>query len=525
MKRAEEEEENVDDKEIAKQKKMSLVEGAILLFQEALSIAEDHAEGLYNLAMAELELIEEWNNEEDGEGDDESVIMENIKSKGDRKRSSRLNDKLLKPCNLLQKVIKNDTSRRGETTGLAHRLLAMIFCKFFDVFVGKEKTLENMLKEIKSHIITSATILSNHADLDCYLFESCEVFHEMMAKLMHKFNSIEAPLEEKFRMIATYVNFVRSQLEECLQTPQSSGIDFDVKLFDAAVLDNVLSFLVRILGSNKLYFDEEKKSFIVETIKNAVIVYNSLTLFVPDDAQAQEVVGDLLQHSMEAFYLVEWEGSDEGLEAFNIELTCKKLLVCRAITAVKLQTPSSMLSLADDIKEAGDRINNQSTQEWASLVFETTEICRLQSSGALNTLFEVQKVYVLESRPYFDVTSGAMDCDDKKNGMTHSEQLYSLAKKAYELAFESNAEGNVSNNKDRDDDVTDIFSTLHYNCMCVCWKLRDSEGCRAHCKRYIELEMANGSDAKMDAVLLNMKEDDDLVGIENADWFLKIAES
>jgi hypothetical protein len=530
------------EKESCERSKKKLFQQAMVLFQSALSLVENHADAMYNLAIAHLEVVYIKC------GSDDCMSPEDILSH------------LTTPIDILSTVIVNDTSKRGETTGLAHRILANVYCRYREaVSLTMSNSFEKLFTSIRNHIIASVTILANHPDLDTLLFENCQLFHDMISSFMQESEGDLSTLS----ITVTNVLFLREQIDACLNTPQSSGIDMDIKLLDGAILIDTMTYFVSVL---EVFASEEEMlsehlgecTCMKNFISSSLSLHSSLVCFVPDDSEVQTVAGDLVQGAIELHdSLIAASKNGPGIDTvfrvgdcychdIDIHLCLIELILCRCIASLQNPTANNFLALGDDLKAGADLVESDlSSDSMSMLVDSIRELLVITDMGesGLSILLQKQQQNRLLNKntgSRQEVISHTID----NGNMKQSYQLYQASKKYYEyaLTITNSVPGECSlkkceDDEDDEDDEPDNFSTIHYNLLCVLWKLKsmnvdgshdDTMLFRDHFNKYIEYEIEKetvdegfkcSGPATGDLAVANVLKDPELNGIEECAWF------
>jgi len=558
------------EEEACTTRKKKYVEQARALFQSALSLMDSHADALYNLAVADLELVYDGCSE--GSLSEENCVQQ-----------------LASPCSNLSSVIANDTSRRGETTGLAHRILANVSCRYHQAVMTKDHTsFDNLVVKIKSHISSSVTILANRPDLDALLFESCQLFHGMMSTHIQQQQEAEQNCNMS-EVVSTSANitFLREQLDYCLQTPQSSGIDLDVKMLEGAVLVDAMSYFVAVLAKDEQDLTQEEVMLhnapfcecALECVAASLQLHDALVSFVPEDADVQTMAGDLVQGALElhdsfsaararsttpthfpptSVFRAETKSS-RGLDLdLDVQSWLTRLVICRCVVSAQEPSANSWLALGDDLKAIADMIESENSPGTKSsdLVRDLLELLSIAEMGdsGVHVLLERQRQCQQQKRSA-DAKLVMTGSNSDFSLKDESAVVYQSARKCYESAlvsYHANAcQDALKTSDDTDDEVDepDNAAAIHYNLLCVLWKLRDSEihgsasddsscsahehtkRCRDHLSKYLELEIetenldeeeeCQASAAGCD-VVVNLLKDVDLRGINECEWFTDV---
>lgn len=545
-------------------KKVVTMRQAKVQFEQALTFMEGHADAMYNLAIAELELTCDICNDE---STSEAIIL----------------DRLTIPCDILTAILANDTSGRGETTGLAHRLLANIYCRYHEAMSIPSGGFHHLVEKIRAHIGASVTILANHSDLDTLLFECCQLFQGMMSAHMTS-TVAESDLLSALIAVAENITFLREQVNFCLQTPQSSGIDMEVKLLDGSALIEVAGVMVSALSSSEDIFSRDKVVvfledhprvgvFIQECILAALQLHDALVSFVPDDCEVQRVAADLIQSAVElscsvtslrgesndTVFWLNNGSSSEGL--LDLQRWLLKLITCRCIGVMQVCSANNLLALGDDLKAAAEYMNSRlfmasvesndgealpSVQSWSKFIRHAVQVIALRESGekGLKELLQKQSRAVSALQGKGDgagETELFLEAEEPLLNGSHCVMLYSLARRCYEEAlciYYSNKDDDGGDGvnaiaiadvdaDDDDDDEPDNISTIHYNLLCVLWKLKESDTvlepaslCRHHFKRYMAIEIeSSGRENVVSQLVQGALGDSDLEGVCDCLWF------
>jgi hypothetical protein len=537
-------------------KKKKIIEQAKACFDQALSLMEGHADALYNLALAELELSYDI-------CDAESSTV------------AAIHAHLEKPCAILSTIISNDTSNRGETTGLARRILANVYCRYYKASMTAHGSFEELVNKIKTHVATSMTILANHPDLDTLLFENCQLFHGMMSAYMEDSGDDLSALIS----VTENISFLRQQVNACLQTPQSSGIDMDVKLLDGAILIEVIGYFVSVLGGGGgeegvgsrqlkglfLVEHSDVHRFTHDCISAALQLHDALISFVPDDSEVQIVAGDLVQSAIElhdslsalmsddsdmngtVFRVSESEKTGSSYD-LNLQSWLLKLVNCRCIVSLQDCSANSMLALGDDLKAIGELVDSDnalpSKTKFVNDVLELVTLSEVGESGLKRLLETQHQALTQKVNGSDDIMKNDIKVDTCSEENVHiSTPLYCHAKKSYESALsiyymkgsdEVKGSYDDDNDDDEDNEEPDNIAAIHYNLLCVLWQLKDtdsssSSSCRDHLKSYLSIEIeeacnekANSTLSATNEILQSMMQDTDLDGIRDCTWFTEV---
>jgi hypothetical protein len=535
---------------------------------------ENHADAHYNLGLTELELIYDICDDDAGLSTDWTL----------------LHVMLVKPLDILSTVIANDTSKRGETTGLAHRIVANVYCRYYKAVNVGNAPFNKFFEQIKIHISASVIILANHPDLDTLMFESCQLLHGMMSAYMEEAGNSDLTV---LIVIIDIITFLRRQVDDCLQTPQSSGIDLEVKLLDGAVLIDVMGYLVNAMTVRdaldkkcKVQFLREQTavmSFMQNCIAAALSLHDALISFVPDDSEVQTVAGDLIQSAIELHDT--WSavcGGDTadqntvfrmdeeiGHKELDLHEWLSRLINCRCIVTLQDPSANNLLALGDDLKAIGELLDSdgssQGTGDSDAFVEGVLELLAIAESNGLDTLLGRQNKSLLTlkaSGSCLEAKSdevvgrnGKGDCDCSHASASLPQSLstpiYARSRKCYESAliiYHSKTEDGEGGDED-DDEEPDNLSAIHYNLLCVLWKMKGdlvsqesdigiahNKSCKDQFSNYLAIEIqrsssvsdGDGGDNKGvdgssgDMIIRNVMADADLDGISDCAWFTEV---
>ena len=239
---------------------------------------------------------------------------------------------------------------------LCHRLLSNLYCRYYQaMMIHEDCEFDQFVDKVKCYIMTSSHILINHFDLDTFIYENCQLFYDMMREHMEEMLSRDVIELDSLKLIMKSISFLRQQICECLQTPQSSGIDLDVKLLDGSVLNEVISYFVSVLSKEKSFDMKEHSDVVVymkECITEADVLHNTLVSFVPDDLDVQTAAGDLLQSAIELYnsicrhekvlvdsgesiFKFKTSDNDSYILSVDVKLWLMKLVLSRCVTVSK----------------------------------------------------------------------------------------------------------------------------------------------------------------------------------------------
>ena len=529
-----------------------------------------HADALYNLAIAELELIYDICDDEDSD-------------------DATTHAYLAKGLSHLTSVIAKDTSNRGETTGLSHRIIANVLCRYYKAMMtvnaDGSSSFEHLVDIIKTHVTASMTMLANHPELDSLLFENCQLLNGMLSSYMEDNGSGLS----KLVTVSENIAFLRQQVNACLQTPQSSGIDMNVKLLDGAILIEVMGYFVNVLSGDEDASREQKVSylgehrgvtgFMQECISVSLHLHDALVSFVPDDPEVQTIAGDLVQSAVELydslgalsehrgqecgidtiFQVTKRTNGDSGCHTLDLQIWLVKLINCRCIVTLQECSANSMLALGDDLKAIGELVECDSDNTLRSKsrfindVLELLSISKLDEHG-LDLLLERQSrsiALTLESDNIANkdvVVNTDIIMKSEDSNVNISAPLYHQARTIYEAALriyytKASEDANVKCDKEEEEEEEeepDNISAIHYNLLCILWKIKETDLnnisllLQEHLKSYliIEIETACGDDDEHDhnhdkaritnSILQQVISDTDLEGISKSEWWAEV---
>ena len=344
-------------------------------FAAALTIKPDSADAKYNMAVLILEEVEEQ--EEKGGGGD---TIERVKE----------------ALGMLRGIIAADTSGRGETSGLSHRVIAKTLTDYHTELVeldpssGKRDT-NKLINQAETHFDKARAILHASRELDSIIFDHALFKKVQMSLFLASTEtavtttSATVPSSSSpspsptLRAAATRTNAMLNKaldllhavsrtIEEALQTPYSSDVDLDCYRLHAETLDEYWDWF--LLPSSIETLERIMTSVEVERVSRIALdcscrVALALTEMTShDDAEFLAHRGDLYQAILRwhrslrvragaggtpSSGLVTTSSSSCGSSKF--ESLCASLLRARieAVLARNASTSRGMVDLADSL--------------------------------------------------------------------------------------------------------------------------------------------------------------------------------
>jgi len=345
-------------------------------FTSALALKPDSADAKYNMAVLILEEVEEQ--EEKGGGGD---TIERVKE----------------ALGMLRGIISADTSGRGETSGLSHRVIAKTLTDYhaelveLDPSSGKRDT-NKLISQAETHFEKARTILHSSRELDSIIFDHALFKKVQMSLFLASTETVVAttsatvassssssPPSPPFRPAVTRTNAMLNKaldllhavsrtIEEALQTPYSSDVDLDCYRLHAETLDEFWDWF--LLPSSIETLEKMMTPVEVERVSRIALdcscrIALALTEMTShDDAEFLAHRGDLYQAILRwhrslrvragaggasSSGLVTTSSSSCGSSKF--ESLCASLLRARieAVLARNASTSRGMVDLADSL--------------------------------------------------------------------------------------------------------------------------------------------------------------------------------
>lgn len=441
--------------------------------------------------------------------------------------------------NILKDIISRDTSRRGETTGLAHRTIAAALVKNYTSFVLSSdlSAYESLIQDAKAHMRMACGILANHAqDLDTLLFEFCELLHPMWLSYIdickRTYNDSSEQLEsDKYshsvflEKVGYMLSVVCEELSASLQTDCSSGIDLDVYLLWGEYLNDFVEHTIGRWMEFTPLDNDYVRSNIIKWEEWFNVVANTLLVLSDDNAEGLVQGGDV-QHSLLTLFVYFKEITSPQYVSMILDL-CKRLFDCRYASVENVPCLQTRSALADEWIAMADivaHISHEPVLQEAISGFLRGQLAKFCVGYSDADGVPCSEVAGIESLVV--------------NVLNEGKRIYVNAIQQYEEEVVTQ-EGKVGGGKlkpvdsedmDEDDD-NDVLSVAYYNAACVCWKLRHEDMCEVYMNRYLAMEREilgksdgdNGVDdmiitwnQKLDAISV----DNDLEGIKEREWFL-----
>jgi hypothetical protein len=171
--------------------------------------------------------------------------MSTIEGRKTYESSSALKGDLATAFSHFDRVIQLDTSRRGETTGYAHRIKATAIATYLDI-LASENERPSLLQMANDHFEKAAGIMQGSKELDTVLFDYAElriaVFDSKVSiydKYLSRGNFDISWVAEISHLCRTSVDMLAS----ALNTPTSSGIDKNIISSTSEVLISYWDFI------------------------------------------------------------------------------------------------------------------------------------------------------------------------------------------------------------------------------------------------------------------------------------------
>jgi hypothetical protein len=505
-------------------------------FRSALSLCPQHADASYNMATL---LIDRAN------------------------YSKKYTSNISVAMNMLKDVISRDTSRRGETTGLAHRAIATALVKHHVSFTELRDiaAYDALLRDAKLHMRAACDILANHSqDLDTLIFEFCELLHPLWLSYLdmcktasstqphehesHTPQSVDAVLLTK---AASLLSLVAEDLSASLQTERSSGIDLQVYELWAEYLND---FVEHTMQDRRITPDLDRE-YVTSSVGTWVewlnTVANTLLILGNDNAEALVQGGDV-QHSLLLLYTCLRDISSPEY-ILLIPGVCQRVFDSRN-SAVELVPGLSTRSALAEEYMAMTRVLSHISDD-SALTRSVLEVLRgvLAKAHAAHGDggTSVGNADHVDVESIEDPAVGSAVEIAKLDMMREAKRIYESAIRQFEddmvskrgkgctVAETERGSGEHSSDSDDDDD-DDLLSVAYYNTACACWKLHDEEACEVYLTRHLDLEKTSSYSAvseeadrrntrSADATVIwnsgldKIATDSDLEGIRARAWF------
>jgi hypothetical protein len=514
-------------------------------FNRAISLFPSHAETLYQLALLKLE---RWN-----------LIKEEASS------PSPAPEEIHNIEQMLLQIVANDTSRRGETTGHAHRALATLYLQHFFLFLpSHHNSYLSLVKKSLMHLERTRDILSSHStELDLYFFEYCEAFNTFWETC---WMTQPGPCDHnEVTIIQDCFSIFKETIDSCLSFPScSSGlVDRDVYLLYGTFLNNFCEFVTTTVTITSPFYDHLRSDafgtflhdVVVESIRSVFGTLCFLGNFSWDDSSdslvekerrgerpPDEVVenieclslsGDLMRSLLEIW---DWKSECSSLPTpvcnlENIYHDSSKLIHLRIWIRVILRAHHShsssellfgnFCSLGEDFMFLGSLIDRHQLE---------LEISKFTTSfdGNLLSLLQQERSFGEASLPPFHLLVHFLDLSNLDSSADLTCQLYESSKSSFLIAVavygsqsrEDQVKGQRKQGKEHQEEEEDVievsdYCTLLYNLVCVCWKLHQSDECEGYLRNYIQslsaLKNCQQSEI-IDEVMTEIQRDKDIVG-------------
>ena len=512
-----------------------LYDAAESYFQRALDLYPGHADAIYNQA---------------------TVTMDRTSSTDDVRP-------ILNAMDTLREVIARDTSRRGETTGLAHRAIASCLVKHYDSVIsstGATYSIEDLINDAQGHMSTACEILgSDYPDLDELILEYSALVHCVWASYLQACTTLAPSIADATDMtnamthvhpevltkVLRMVKQLCATLTRALTTGQSSGVDKEVYLLWGEYLNDVIDGVIQgKQGVMCTALTQTDRGTLWQMVYNDLIqplqsVNSSLLALFDDDQDALTLAGDLTHNYTEVLIVFRQLSTPEQVDTIPTKCLCA--LECRQRGLAACPTVSMQLALADEWVYVGKILRRLvSDSVLQSHVCTTLRGFVDAQRGAVSARSESMShgVGAVVNVTDVDVSLGGRDGDASWEVLQC--ELFRNAKSIYVSAIRKLEEcasscgdalhmESVEGNDDDDTEDEDMSSVAYFNTACVCWLLNDEEGCKLHLINYITVEKKKRNDGvdvtappvgDVNAkILIDIASDDDLVGIKECSWF------
>ena len=514
-------------------------------FQTILSLNSSHSETLYQFALMRLER--------------DDLLREEEQKEGEERRMTRAREEIRNAEQMLTQIIHNDTSRRGEITGEAHRTLASLYLQHFSLFLPSHHNSSlSLIRKSLTHLERAREILASHStELALYFFEYCEAFNTFWETYFATHSGPTCDSNEQLTIIQDCFLFFKQTIDSCLSFPScSSGLmDRDIYLLYGTFLNNYCEFVTAVTVTSPFYdhlrsdvFHTFLHGVVVDTIRSVSRTLCFLGNLSLDDSSAglvekerervpDEVVenieclslsADLLRSLLEIW---DWNKVEprslcspaSDLESFYDD--SRSLIYLRIYIRVMLRIHqshcsgevvfSNLLSLAEDLMFFSSVIERHSQE------LEISKLCALFGGNLLSLLQQDCSLGEgLFHLPCFDSSSLDSFSDLTDQLYQYSKSFFLVAIPVYESQSRKVQVIEEDKGRDRKESEESViegsdYCTLLYNLLCVCWKLHQSDECEEYLRKYIQSLSAEKSCQEsevVDEVMTEIQRDKDING-------------